>query len=188
MPRLTDVLRVTVRTLILCQSLPDRRLRPTLIEIPSLLRDEQYRSFVLAHVRKKYPQELELLSWWKDYQKKGSYRQDEQTSSTLNKVERFTQSAMVKWIVGQNESALNFRQMMDDGKIVLVDLGEGAAGREALAIIGTLVISGIYVAAKSRQDLTEREIKPRRFHLLVDEFQNFATEAFAKLQNECRQY
>src|SRR6185503_2153531 len=95
---------------------------------------------------------------------------------------------MVTWVGGQNESGINFRQLMDQGKIVLVDLGEGAAGKEALALIGTLVISRIYLAAKSRVDLTKQGIKPRQFHLLVDEFQNFATEAFAKLQNECRQY
>lgn len=189
MPRLADVLRHTLRTMVRCQSLPDERMRPTLIELPRLLRNDEYRQSLLAHIRGRYlPKEAELDEWWRGYEAKGSYQRDEQTASTLNKVERFTQNAMVKRIIGQNKTTINFRQAMDEGKIILVDLSEGVVGREAQALIGTLVISRIYLAAKSRVDLLTQGYAPRRFHLLVDEFQNFATFAFSKLQDECRQY
>ncbi|HLF24767.1 MAG TPA: type IV secretion system DNA-binding domain-containing protein [Anaerolineae bacterium] len=189
MPRMADVLRTACRTLIRCQSIPDERLRPTLVEMPRLLRDEDYRGFLLEHIHSRYAlSEVDLLRWWDDYEAKGAYRQDEQIASTLNKVQEFAQSAMVKRVVGQNKSTVDFRRAMDEGKIVLVSVSEGEVGREVASLIGALVISRIHIAARSRVELIKRGVPLRRFHLLVDEFQNFATKAFAKLQDECRQY
>jgi hypothetical protein len=189
MPRMADVIRVACRTLIRCQSLDDDRLKPTLIEMPRLLRDDEYRGSICSYLRHRYhSREAELLRWWEGYEKKGGFSKDQQIASTLNKVEAFAQSAMVKRIVGQNKSTIDFREAMDDGKIILVDLAEGKVEREVASLIGALVISRIHIAAKSRVDILKQDKPLRRFHVLVDEFQNFATYAFAKLQDECRQY
>jgi hypothetical protein len=189
MPRLADVLRVSCRTLIRCQSLDDQQARPTLIELPYLFDDEDYRHRMVAHLRDRYPaQEVGLIKWWERYERRTPRQQTELTESTLNKVREFSQTAMVKRVVGQNISTLDFRRAMDQGKIVLVDLPEGAVEREVAALIGALVISRIHIAAKSRVDLLKQGQPLRRFHLIVDEFQNFATLAFSRLQNECRQY
>jgi hypothetical protein len=189
MPRMADVLAHTFKTIVLCQSLENPQLRPTLIEIPELIRDENYRKFLLNHIHTHYlPREQSLINWWQRFEAKGGYRQDEQTASTLNKVHRLTDNAMIRRIVGQNRTTLNFREAMDEGKIIIVDLSHGLIGKEAAKLIGTVVISKIYLASLSRVDLVKQRRPLKRFHLVVDEFQNFATNAFAKLQNECRQY
>ena len=93
---------------------------------------------------------------------------------------------MMRNIIGQSKSAFNFRQAMDQGKILIINLAKGTIGEENSAFLGLVLIPKILIAAMSRQDMPETERKD--FYLYVDEFQNFATQDFAVIMSEARKY
>jgi hypothetical protein len=89
-------------------------------------------------------------------------------------------------IIGQTESSFNVRKVMDEGKILIVNLSKGLIGEENAQFLGLLLVPKILSAALSRQDIPEAERRP--FYLYVDEFQNFATPDFAQILSEARKY
>ena len=93
---------------------------------------------------------------------------------------------MMRNIIGQSYSAFDFRKVMDEGKILLINLAKGRIGEENSAFLGLILVPKILVAAMSRQDIPESE--RRDFNLYVDEFQNFATPDFATILSEARKY
>jgi hypothetical protein len=93
---------------------------------------------------------------------------------------------MMRNIIGQSQSAFDFRKVMDEGKILLVSLSKGKIGEENASFLGLILVPKILVAAMSRQDVPEE--KRRDFYLYVDEFQNFATPDFAQILSEARKY
>ena len=93
---------------------------------------------------------------------------------------------MIRNIIGQSQSAFNFRDVMDNGKILLVNLSKGKIGEENSSFLGLVLVPKILVAAMSRQDLGMDQ--RRDFFLYVDEFQNFATPDFAQILSEARKY
>ncbi len=104
----------------------------------------------------------------------------------LNKVGAFTANPMIRNIIGQPKSSFNLRQIMDEGKILLVNLSRGLVGEDNAAILGAMMVTKIQLAAMSRANVHESERKP--FYLYVDEFQNFATDSFAIILSEARKY
>jgi hypothetical protein len=103
-----------------------------------------------------------------------------------NKVGQFLSSAIIRNIVGQPKSTIDLRNVMDDKKILLMDLSKGKVGEENAALLGAMIITKLQLAAMSRVDMLEEE-RPD-FYLYVDEFQNFATESFATILSEARKY
>jgi len=93
---------------------------------------------------------------------------------------------MMRNIIGQSTSSFNFRQAMDEGKILIINLAKGTIGEENSAFLGLVLIPKILIAAMSRQNVPEE--KRRDFYLYVDEFQNFATQDFAVILSEARKY
>ncbi len=93
---------------------------------------------------------------------------------------------IVRNIVGQQKSAFNIRKIMDEGKILIVNLSRGQVGEDNAAILGALMVTKIQLAAMSRADMNLAERRP--FYLYVDEFQNFATDSFAVILSEARKY
>jgi len=93
---------------------------------------------------------------------------------------------MIRNIIGQTQSAFNFREVMDNQKILIVNLAKGKLGEENSNFLGLILIPRILMAALSRQDTPENERKD--FYLYVDEFQNFATPDFAVILSEARKY
>ncbi|PIS18056.1 hypothetical protein COT54_01335, partial [Candidatus Collierbacteria bacterium CG09_land_8_20_14_0_10_46_12] len=104
----------------------------------------------------------------------------------VSKFGRFITDKMMRNIIGQSYSAFDFRKVMDEGKILLINLAKGRIGEENSAFLGLILVPKILVAAMSRQDIPESE--RRDFNLYVDEFQNFATPDFATILSEARKY
>ena len=104
----------------------------------------------------------------------------------VSKVGRFVENATMRNIVGQSKSSFNFREIMDNGKILLVNLAKGKVGEMNAKLLGLILVSKIQMAAMSRADIPEDQ--RRDFYLYVDEFQNFITDAFSSILSEARKY
>jgi hypothetical protein len=110
----------------------------------------------------------------------------EAISPIQNKVGQFLSSPLIRNIVGQVKSTVNIRFMMDSGKIIIVNLSKGKIGEDNSSLLGSMLITKFQLDAMSRADIPEKERKD--FYLYVDEFQNFATDAFATILSEARKY
>lgn len=106
-------------------------------------------------------------------------------SSHTNKVGAFTANPIIRNIVGQSKSGFNIRQIMDEGKILVINLSRGLIGEDNAAILGSLLVTKVQLAAMSRADIPDINDR-RQFYLYVDEFQNFATDSFATILSEAR--
>ena len=112
--------------------------------------------------------------------------QAEAVAPIQNKVGHIVSSPLLRNILGQSRSALDLRTVMDEGRVLIVNLSKGRIGEDASALLGSLLVSGMQIAAMSRSDLPEAA--RRDYYLYVDEFQNFATESFATILSEARKY
>src|ERR1035437_198784 len=110
----------------------------------------------------------------------------EAVAPVLNKVGAFTANPLVRNIIGQPKSSFNMRQIMDERKILIVNLSRGLVGEDNAALLGALLVTKVQLGAMSRADVHGSERTP--FYLYVDEFQNFATESFATILSEARKY
>jgi hypothetical protein len=104
----------------------------------------------------------------------------------VSKFGRFVTDKMMRNIIGQGKSAFDFRKVMDEKKILLINLAKGRIGEENSNFLGLILVPKILIAAMSRQDVPEEQ-RPD-FYLYVDEFQNFATSDFAVILSEARKY
>ncbi|MEI6377173.1 MAG: type IV secretory system conjugative DNA transfer family protein, partial [bacterium] len=103
-----------------------------------------------------------------------------------NKVGQFLSSSTIRNIVGQSSNSIDMRKAMDESKIMLVDLSIGRIGEDNSALLGSLIITKIQMAAMSRAEMSREDRTP--FYLYVDEFQNFITDVFATILSESRKY
>jgi hypothetical protein len=110
----------------------------------------------------------------------------EAVAPVLNKVGAFTANPLVRNIIGQPKSSFNIRQIMDERKILIVNLSRGLVGEDNASLLGALLVTKIQLAAMSRADIPAEQREP--FYLYVDEFQNFATDSFATILSEARKY
>jgi len=104
----------------------------------------------------------------------------------VSKFGRFVTDKMMRNIIGQSDSSFDLRKVMDEQKILIVNLSKGKMGEENSNFLGLVLVPRILVAAMSRQNVPEEERKD--FYLYVDEFQNFATETFADILSEARKF
>src|SRR6202035_3158885 len=95
-------------------------------------------------------------------------------------------SPLLRNIIGQSRTSLDLRAIMDEGRVLLVNLSKGRVGDDASALLGSFLVTAIQLAAMSRAELPEAE--RRDFCLYVDEFQNYATDSFATILSEARKY
>jgi CxxC-x17-CxxC domain-containing protein len=107
-------------------------------------------------------------------------------SPIQNKVGQFLSTSLIRNIVSQPHSTINIREIMDNGKILILNLSKGRIGEDSSALLGAMMITKIQLAAMERVNIPEEERKD--FYLYVDEFQNFATESFADILSEARKY
>ncbi|HPF95765.1 MAG TPA: type IV secretory system conjugative DNA transfer family protein, partial [bacterium] len=103
-----------------------------------------------------------------------------------NKVGQFLSSSIIRNIVAQVKSTINLRRVMDDGKILIVNLAKGRIGEDNMRLLGGMLVTKIQLAAQERQNVPEKD--RRDFYLYVDEFQNFANESFASILSEARKF
>ncbi len=116
------------------------------------------------------------------------YTQDA-TPAIQNKVGQFTSNPLIRNIVGQPKSSFDFRRLMDEKKIVIINLSKGRVGEVNTNLLGSMIVTKIYLAAMSRADVPAEVMKNLPpFYLYVDEFQNFANESFSDILSEARKY
>jgi len=154
----------------------------TLLAINRLMASKEYRKKVVSTLK----DPIVKAFWTEEFAKYADKFATEATAAIQNKVGQFSSNNVIRNIVGQVRSKLDLRQIMDEGKILIVNLSKGAIGEDASRLIGALLITKIQLAAMSRVDIPESE--RRDFYLYVDEFQNFATESFASILSEARKY
>jgi hypothetical protein len=176
-PRLQYILTNAVSTLLEAQN-------TTLLAVLRILTDNNYRKFILKQV----DDPILLKFWEEEFAQMSSNRRlvTEAVAPIQNKVGRFISSAVIRNIVGQVKSTINLREIMDDGKILLVNLAQGKLGEETASLLGGMIITRLQSTAMERTDQTFDD--RRDFYLYVDEFQNFATVSFAKILSEARKY
>lgn len=154
----------------------------TFIEVVRCLTDEKFVQELLPKVK-----DPMVRRYWTDQIAQTSdFHKSEVLDYIVSKFGRFVTNKMMRNIIGQSESAFDFRKVMDEGKILLINLAKGRIGEEMSNFLGLILVPKILVAAMSRQDIPERERKD--FYLYVDEFQNFATPDFAQILSEARKY
>ena len=154
----------------------------TFVEVVRVLTDSKYVNEILPKVK-----DPMVKRYWTDQIAQTSdFHKSEVLDYIVSKFGRFVTNAMIRNIIGQSKSAFDFRKVMDEGKILLINLAKGKIGEENANFLGLVLVPKILVAAMSRQDVPEE--KRRDFHLYVDEFQNFATPDFAQILSEARKY
>jgi hypothetical protein len=154
----------------------------TFIEVVRALTDPSFVQEILPKV-----QDPIIRRYWTDQIAQTSdFHKSEVLDYIVSKFGRFVTNKMMRNIIGQSESAFDFRKVMDEGKILLVNLSKGKIGEENASFLGLVLVPKILVAAMSRQDIPQEQ--RRDFYLYVDEFQNFATPDFAQILSEARKY
>ncbi len=124
--------------------------------------------------------------WTDQIAQTADFHKSEVLDYIVSKFGRFVTNKLIRNIIGQSESSFEFRKVMDEGKILLVNLAKGKIGEENSNFLGLILVPRILISAMSRQEISEE--KRRDFYLYVDEFQNFATPDFAQILSEARKY
>jgi hypothetical protein len=154
----------------------------TLIEIPRLFTDKSFEKEAVSNI----DSQAVKAFWTKQMAQTSDYHKSEMLNYFVSKFGRFMTNDMMRNIMGQRKSAFNLREVMDSGKILLVNLSKGKMGEVNSNLIGMILVSKLQMAAMSRADIPEDERTD--FYLYVDEFQNFATDSFAEILSEARKY
>ncbi len=156
--------------------------RSTLLGINRLLADADYRKMVIEKVR----DPVVKAFWNQEFARYTQRYEVEATAAIQNKVGQFIANPLIRNIIGQPESTIDMRDIMDSKKIFIVNLSKGRIGENNSTLLGALVITKLYLTAMTRVEIPEPQRKD--FFLYVDEFQNFATESFANILSEARKY
>ena len=174
-PRMEYILRNTIHTAF---TVPDA----TLFTIYKLLINTTFRKSVVRNLT-----DENLKDFWKyEFAKAGDYQKVKMISPITNKIGRFLFSPTAKRILEQPKSTINFDTILNDGKVLLCNLSKGKIGEDNSSVFGVLIMAKIQLAALKRARMKPEDRKD--FYLYVDEFQNFATPAFAQILSEARKY
>lgn len=174
-PRLEYILRNVILTLLEAPG-------ATLVDILSLLANADYRKKVVSELT-----DPVLKNFWeKEYAKMPDRLKAEAISPIQNKVGQFVTSRMIRNIIGKTKSSIDLENIMNEGKILILNLSQGKLGEDNTALLGAMIITQMQLAAMNRSFMKEHERKD--FFLYVDEFQNFATNSFIKILSEARKY
>ncbi|KKU26128.1 MAG: hypothetical protein UX39_C0012G0005 [Candidatus Magasanikbacteria bacterium GW2011_GWA2_46_17] len=154
----------------------------TIAEIPRMFTDDTY----VAKWKKKIKDPMVLAYWEKEMAKTSDFHKSEMLGYLISKVGRFVENEMIRNIIGQSHSGFNFREIMDQKKILIVNLAKGLVGEINSNLLGLIIVSKLQMAAMERASLPENE--RHDFYLYIDEFQNFITESIATILSEARKY
>lgn len=174
-PRLEYILRNTILALLDYPS-------STMLGITRMLADKDYRKKVVSNISDPVVKSF----WVNEFANYNERFRSEAISPIQNKVGQFLSSAIIRNIVAQPKSTIEMKDIMDQGKILLINVSKGRIGEDNSALLGAMLITKIQLAAMDRAKIPEHE--RRDFYLYVDEFQNFATESFATILSEARKY
>jgi len=154
----------------------------TFIEVMRVMTDSEYVRELLPHVT-----DPVVRRYWTDQIAQTSdFHKSEVLDYTVSKFGKFVTNRMIRNIIGQSQPTFRMREIMDQGKIFIVNLSKGRMGEENSSFLGLVLVPKILLAAMSRADIPEDQ--RRDFYLYVDEFQNFATDTFATILSEARKY
>ncbi|MDD3145193.1 MAG: type IV secretory system conjugative DNA transfer family protein [Candidatus Gracilibacteria bacterium] len=154
----------------------------TLIDVPRLFVDDAFMKYKVSKVKNPV-----VKSFWEhEYANTGEREKQEMIPYFSSKFGPFITNTTIRNIIGQPKSAFNIREMMDNRKILLVNLSKGKIGALNAQLLGLIFVSKVNMAAMSRADIPETERKD--FYMYVDEFQNFATDTFGEILSEARKY
>lgn len=174
-PRLEYILRNTILALLDYPS-------STMLGIMRMLSDKAYRKKVVDSISDPVVKSF----WVNEFANYNERFRSEAISPIQNKVGQFLSSAIVRNVVAQPKSSFDMKDVMDNGKILIINVSKGRIGEDNSALLGAMLITKIQLAAMDRASVPEEE--RRDFYLYVDEFQNFATESFATILSEARKY
>jgi len=174
-PRLEYILRYALLALL---DYPES----IMLDITRILTENKFRDEVLTYVS-----DPVVANFWKiEFKSWNNKFAVEAVAPILNKIGSFTANPLVRNIIGQPHSSFSIRQIMDENKILIVNLARGVIGEDNSSILVALLVTKIQLAAMSRANIPIEQRHP--FYLYVDEFQNFATESFATILSEARKY
>ena len=174
-PRLEHILRNTILTLALTPG-------STLVDVPRILTDKGFRNSVVQKMN-----DPVLNNFWNnEFAKMPDKLREEAINPILNKVGQFITLKSIRDLIGQPKSTVDLEKIMNEGKILILNLSQGRLGEDNAALLGAMIITKFQLAAMKRVDIPESQRKD--FFLYVDEFQNFATESFIKILSEARKY
>jgi len=157
----------------------------TLLDVNTMLINKEFRAKVVANI-----QDPTIKKFWSEefagYSDR--YTQDA-TPAIQNKIGQFANNPLIRNIIGQPKSSFDFRKAMDEKKIIIINLSKGRVGEVNGALLGSMLVTKIYLSAMSRADVSATEMKKLPdFYFYVDEFQNFANKSFIDILSEARKY
>ena len=157
----------------------------TLMGVNRMLADKNYRKKVVDNIT-----DPSVKAFWTDeFAKYGERYMQEAGAAIQNKIGQFISNPIVRNIIGQTKSSFDIREIMDQKKILIINLSKGQVGEDGANLLGSMLITKIYLAAMSRADVSQEELgKLPNFYFFVDEFQSFANESFADILSEARKY
>ncbi|MDD2566056.1 MAG: type IV secretion system DNA-binding domain-containing protein [Candidatus Gracilibacteria bacterium] len=174
-PRLEYILRNCILTLL---EIPDA----TLMSIPLILTNKSYRLKVVSKI-----EDVTMKRFWEqEFEVMEPKQMTEAISPILNKVGQFLSNPLLRNILAQPKNAFSLRWIMDNNKILIINLSKGKIGDDSMALLGSMMVTKFQIDAMSRADIAED--KRKDFYFYVDEFQNFATDSFAVILAEARKY
>src|SRR6195256_1239560 len=153
-----------------------------LADIPLLLNDKDFRKRVVTSVANQQVKQF----WQLEYERYSPRYRADTIAPILNKVGAFLADPKLNHILNRPDGQMRLRTMMDQGKVLLVNLARGKIGEDSAALLGGLLVTSLGLAAYSRADMPEKERRP--FFVYVDEFQNFTTLAIANMLSELRKF
>ncbi len=157
----------------------------TLLGVNRMYTDKEYRKKVVENVKDPVVKDF----WTKEYAVYTDRYTQEATPAIQNKVGQFTGNPLIRNIIGQPKSSFDIRTMMDEKKILIINLSKGLVGETNMRLLGSMLTTRIFLAAMSRANLPAEGLKKLpNFYFYVDEFQNFANETFAEILSEARKY
>ncbi len=154
----------------------------TLLGIPRLLVDKDYRQYIIGNLK----DPVVKAFWVHEFEAWKEQFRNEAIAPIQNKVGQFLSSSIVRNVVGQSRSAINIFDIMNEKKILIINVSKGRIGEDNSALLGGMMITKIQLAAMERVRIPEQERKD--FYLYIDEFQNFSTESFGSILSEARKY
>jgi len=157
----------------------------TLLGVNRMLSDKEYRKLVVDNVK-----DPGVKAFWVDEFAKYNERYMQEAGDAIkNKIGQFTANPIIRNIIGQPKSSFDIREMMDNKKILIINLSKGLIGESNASLLGSMLTTRIYLAAMSRADLPPEKMRDMpNFYFFVDEFQSFANATFANILSEARKY
>ena len=174
-PRMEYILHNALLALLDCQN-------TSLLGVNRMLTDAEYRAWVVRQVNDPFVREF----WTDEFASYDARFMREAIAPIQNKIGQFMMNPPIRNILGQVKSKIDFRFMMDTGRVFIANLSKGKLGADKANLLGSLLTTQFQLAAMSRANVPEAE--RRDFHLFIDEFHNFTTDSFAAILAEARKY